>query len=184
MADVPELHLVPNRCEIWSNSVDKEGCGGAIWTNLDVTSAVLKKRSAEETKPIPAIYDEEASAASAKPCTSGHFPIFKQLGWILCEQSSMRPTTAMVTYLTAWKNRQRDLAVIMGIRGTWNRSRRRNRPIGCRGTGKVRARAIVRRRTISTATPVASRSAFATEQFPADKALLACRRTEADAMRE
>ncbi|KRZ85310.1 hypothetical protein T08_9237, partial [Trichinella sp. T8] len=88
----------------------------------------------------------------------------------------------MVTYLTAWKNRQRDLAVIMGIRGTWNRSRRRNRPIGCRGTGKVRARAIVRRRTISTATPVASRSAFATEQFPADKALLACRRTEADAM--
>ncbi|KRZ85073.1 hypothetical protein T08_12192 [Trichinella sp. T8] len=94
MADVPELHLVPNRCGIWSNSV--------VWTNLDVTSvikqndhiescpvgehlaykmkkkALLKKRSAEETKPIPAIYDEEASAASAEPSTSGHFPLFKR----------------------------------------------------------------------------------------------------------
>ncbi|KRY42622.1 hypothetical protein T01_4415 [Trichinella spiralis] len=82
---------------------DKKGCGGAIWTNLDVTSvikrndhiescpvdehlaykmekkAVLKKRSTEETKPIPAIYDEEASAASADPSTSGHFPLFKRV---------------------------------------------------------------------------------------------------------
>ncbi|KRX96956.1 hypothetical protein T12_8187, partial [Trichinella patagoniensis] len=58
---------------------DKEGCNGAVWTNLDVTTvikqndhiescpvdehlAILKKRSAEETKSIPAIYDEEASA--------------------------------------------------------------------------------------------------------------------------
>ncbi|KRY05988.1 hypothetical protein T03_11329, partial [Trichinella britovi] len=81
---------------------DKKGCGGAIWTNLDVTSvikrndhiescpvdehlaykmekkAILKKRSAEETKPIPAIYDEEAAAASADPSTSGHFPLFKR----------------------------------------------------------------------------------------------------------
>ncbi|KRZ77777.1 hypothetical protein T10_11669, partial [Trichinella papuae] len=40
--------------------------------------AVLKKRSAEETKPIPAIYDEEAFAASAQPSTSGHFPLFKR----------------------------------------------------------------------------------------------------------
>ncbi|KRZ85301.1 hypothetical protein T08_3913 [Trichinella sp. T8] len=102
MADVPELHLVPNRCEIWTNSVDKKGLGGAIWTNLDVTSvikrndhiescpvdehlaykmekkAVLKKWSAEETKPILAIYNEEASAASAEPSTSGHFPLFKR----------------------------------------------------------------------------------------------------------
>ncbi|KRX51762.1 hypothetical protein T09_4989 [Trichinella sp. T9] len=38
--------------------------------------ALLKKRSAEETKPIPAIYDEEASAACAEPSTSGHFPLF------------------------------------------------------------------------------------------------------------
>ncbi|KRY94388.1 hypothetical protein T11_12267, partial [Trichinella zimbabwensis] len=41
--------------------------------------AILKKRSAEETKPVPAIYDEEASAASAQPSTSGHFPLFKRV---------------------------------------------------------------------------------------------------------
>ncbi|KRZ96954.1 hypothetical protein T08_1401 [Trichinella sp. T8] len=38
--------------------------------------AVLKKRSAEETKPILAIYDEEVSAASAVPSVSSHFPLF------------------------------------------------------------------------------------------------------------
>ncbi|KRY07566.1 hypothetical protein T01_14988, partial [Trichinella spiralis] len=103
MANVPELHLVQNRCggtslfhegrayrlkragrqKYWRCS---QGCGGAVWTNLDVTTvikrndyiescpvdehlaykmekrAALTKRSAEETKPIPAIYDEEASA--------------------------------------------------------------------------------------------------------------------------
>ncbi|KRZ56922.1 hypothetical protein T02_1959 [Trichinella nativa] len=37
------------------------------------------QRSAEETKPIPAIYDEEASAASAEPSTSGHFPLFRRV---------------------------------------------------------------------------------------------------------
>ncbi|KRX34537.1 hypothetical protein T05_257 [Trichinella murrelli] len=123
MADVPELHLLQNRCgdtslvyegkayklkragrqKYWRCSKDKEGCGGAIWTNLDVTSvinrndhmescpvdehlaykmekrAVLTKRSAEETKPIPAIYDEEASAASAEPSTSGYFPLFRRV---------------------------------------------------------------------------------------------------------
>ncbi|KRX52624.1 Retrovirus-related Pol polyprotein from transposon TNT 1-94 [Trichinella sp. T9] len=41
--------------------------------------SVLKKRSAEQTKPIPAIYDEEASAASAVPSTSGYFPLFKRV---------------------------------------------------------------------------------------------------------
>ncbi|KRZ53689.1 hypothetical protein T02_9078 [Trichinella nativa] len=41
--------------------------------------AVLAQRSAEETKPIPAIYDEEASAASAEPSTSGHFPLFRRV---------------------------------------------------------------------------------------------------------
>ncbi|KRY42834.1 hypothetical protein T01_6089 [Trichinella spiralis] len=74
MADVPELHLVPNRCGIWSNSVDKKGCGGAIWTNLEKA-----QRSAEETKPIPAVHDEKASAASAHPSTSGRFPLFKRV---------------------------------------------------------------------------------------------------------
>ncbi|KRY27285.1 hypothetical protein T01_12954 [Trichinella spiralis] len=80
-----------------------KSCSGAIWTNLDVTSvmkrndhikscpvdehlaykmekkALLKKRRAEETKPMPAIYDEEVSAASAEPSTSGHFPLFKRV---------------------------------------------------------------------------------------------------------
>ncbi|KRZ92764.1 hypothetical protein T08_13697 [Trichinella sp. T8] len=82
---------------------DKTDCGGAIWANLDVTTvikqndhiescpvdehlaykmekkAILKKRSAEETKPVLAIYDEEASATSAHPSTSGHFPLFKRV---------------------------------------------------------------------------------------------------------
>ncbi|KRX77146.1 hypothetical protein T06_2585 [Trichinella sp. T6] len=123
MSVVPELRLVPNCCggmslvhegkvyklkraaskKYWRCSKDKKGCGGAIWTNLDVTSvikrndhiescpvdehlaykmekkAILKKRSAEETKPIPAIYDEEAAAASADPSTFGHFPLFKRV---------------------------------------------------------------------------------------------------------
>ncbi|KRZ88636.1 hypothetical protein T08_4538 [Trichinella sp. T8] len=123
MSVVPELRLVPNCCggmslvhegrvyklkraarkKYWRCSKDKKGCGGAIWTNLDVTAiikrndhiescpvdehlaykmekkAILKKRSAEETKPIPAIYDEEAAAASADPSTSGHFPLFKRV---------------------------------------------------------------------------------------------------------
>ncbi|XP_003381915.1 hypothetical protein Tsp_11015 [Trichinella spiralis] len=80
----------------------KEGCKGVIWTNRDVTcvitqndhikscpvdehlaykmekKAVLKKRSAEETKSILAIYDE-VPAASAVPSTSGHFPLFKRV---------------------------------------------------------------------------------------------------------
>ncbi|XP_003372291.1 conserved hypothetical protein [Trichinella spiralis] len=34
---------------------------------------------AEKTKPIPAIYDEKASTASAEPSTSGHFSLFKRV---------------------------------------------------------------------------------------------------------
>ncbi|KRX25325.1 hypothetical protein T07_13852 [Trichinella nelsoni] len=75
---------------------DKKWCKDSVFTNLDVTSvlgqiphmeacpmdphlaykmekmAVLKKRSAEETKPIHAIYDKEASAEAL---TSGYFPV-------------------------------------------------------------------------------------------------------------
>ncbi|KRX21519.1 hypothetical protein T07_6749 [Trichinella nelsoni] len=40
--------------------------------------AVLKKQSTKETKPIRAIYDKKASAASAVPSTSGYFPVFKR----------------------------------------------------------------------------------------------------------
>ncbi|KRY19981.1 hypothetical protein T12_2042 [Trichinella patagoniensis] len=120
MADVPDLRLVPNCCggmslvyegrayklkragkqKYWRCSKNKKGCGGAIWTNLDVIwvtkqndhiescpadehlaykmekKTLLKKLSAEETKPISAIYDEEASA---EPSTSGCFPLFKRV---------------------------------------------------------------------------------------------------------
>ncbi|KRZ11517.1 hypothetical protein T11_7172 [Trichinella zimbabwensis] len=94
-------------CTAWQNpyvpitSPDKQGCDGAISTNLEVTvvlkqrahmeiwpvdehvayimekKAILKKRCAEETKSIPAIYDEEASAASTEQSTSDHFPAFQ-----------------------------------------------------------------------------------------------------------
>ncbi|KRY26283.1 hypothetical protein T03_14186 [Trichinella britovi] len=69
MADVPELHLVQNRCggmslvyegrayklkcagrqKYWRCSKDKKGCGGAILTNLDVTT-VIKRNGHIETK--------------------------------------------------------------------------------------------------------------------------------------
>ncbi|KRZ80656.1 hypothetical protein T10_10894 [Trichinella papuae] len=124
MTDVSELHLVKNRYgglslvyegrayklkhtgkqkKYWGCSKDKQGCKGAMWTNLEVTTvisqkdhmencpvdqhlaykmekkAILKKRSAEETTPISTIYDQEASAASADSATSGQFPIFKRV---------------------------------------------------------------------------------------------------------
>ncbi|KRZ66055.1 hypothetical protein T10_5875 [Trichinella papuae] len=97
------LNLIPEfdgshqqRC-----SKDKQGYDGAISTNLEVTvvlkqrphmetwpvdkhvayimekKAILKKRCAEETKSIPAIYDEEAAATSTEQSTSDHFPAFQ-----------------------------------------------------------------------------------------------------------
>ncbi|KRX57156.1 hypothetical protein T09_11967 [Trichinella sp. T9] len=97
MSVVPEIRFVQNRCggtslvyegrayklkraarkKYWRCSQDKKGCGGAVWTNLDVTTGGFDK--AEETKPNPAIYDEEASAASAQPSTSGYFPLFRRV---------------------------------------------------------------------------------------------------------
>ncbi|XP_003382182.1 conserved hypothetical protein [Trichinella spiralis] len=117
MADDSDLRLVPNRRGGMSLvhegrayklkragrrilEVLEKGCGGAVWTNLDVTTVIkrndhiescpvdehlaykmekkafLKKRSAEETKPIPTIYDEEASA---EPSTSGYFSLYKRV---------------------------------------------------------------------------------------------------------
>ncbi|KRY27619.1 Deoxyribonuclease-2-alpha [Trichinella spiralis] len=68
---------------------DKKGYKDAVSTNVDIT-AVLRQtchmgaspvdqhlRSTEETKPIPLIYDEEASAAAT--VTSGYFPVFKRV---------------------------------------------------------------------------------------------------------
>ncbi|KRZ02765.1 hypothetical protein T11_11240 [Trichinella zimbabwensis] len=164
MADVPELHLVPNRSgsmslvfegrayklrytgkqkKHWVCSKDKKSCGGAIWTNLDVTSvikqndhiencrvdehlaykmekkAILKKRSAEETKPIPTIYDEEASAASAVPSTSGHFPLFKRVKFTM--------TTNAGDKFLLWQSASRHILVfamgskirLLAARRTW-----------------------------------------------------------------
>ncbi|KRX69365.1 hypothetical protein T06_10207 [Trichinella sp. T6] len=102
----------------WVCSKGREGCKGVIWTNLDVTyvitqkdhiescpvdehlaykmekKAVLKKRSAEETKSILAIYDE-VSVASAVPSTFGYFPpsrriIFKRVKSTMYSHRSKR----------------------------------------------------------------------------------------------
>ncbi|XP_003382341.1 hypothetical protein Tsp_11996 [Trichinella spiralis] len=94
--------------------IGKKGGKGVIWTNLDVTyvitlkdhiescpvdvhlayrmekKAVLKKRIAEETKPILAIYDEEVSAASAVPSASGHFTLFKRVKSTMYSHRSKR----------------------------------------------------------------------------------------------
>ncbi|KRY29747.1 hypothetical protein T01_1340 [Trichinella spiralis] len=48
--------------------------------NTNGKKAALKKRSAEEAKTIPQIYDEEAAAASAELSTSGQFPFFEKSG--------------------------------------------------------------------------------------------------------
>ncbi|KRY25454.1 hypothetical protein T01_1043 [Trichinella spiralis] len=47
IAQYPELHLVPNHCGIWSNSVDKEGGGGAVWTDLEVPAGIDRKDHVE-----------------------------------------------------------------------------------------------------------------------------------------
>ncbi|KRX40245.1 hypothetical protein T06_7865, partial [Trichinella sp. T6] len=81
-----KLKYTGKQKKCWRCSKDKKGCKGAVWTDLEVTAvinrkdhvetcqedehlaykmekkALLKKRSADEMKPIPAIYDEEASA--------------------------------------------------------------------------------------------------------------------------
>ncbi|KRZ66194.1 hypothetical protein T10_8620 [Trichinella papuae] len=116
MADDFELRLV--KC--WACSKDKQGCDGAISTNLEVTvvlmqrphmetcpvdehvayimekKAILKKRCAEETKSIPAIYDEEAAAASTEQSTSGHCPAFKRF------RNAMTSRGARVQYPPVW----------------------------------------------------------------------------------
>ncbi|KRX38540.1 hypothetical protein T05_13032 [Trichinella murrelli] len=45
MADVPELHLVPNRCGIWSNSV--VWLWDAVWTDLEVPAGIDRKDHVE-----------------------------------------------------------------------------------------------------------------------------------------
>ncbi|KRX82813.1 hypothetical protein T06_16344 [Trichinella sp. T6] len=71
MSVVPEIRLVQNRCggtslvyegrayklkraarkKYWRCSQDKKGCGGAVWTNLDVTT-VIKRNDHIESCPV------------------------------------------------------------------------------------------------------------------------------------
>ncbi|KRZ00589.1 hypothetical protein T11_839 [Trichinella zimbabwensis] len=111
MADVCALRLVSNHSGCMSLVYEGRG---VIWTNLDGTSvikqnnhiancpvdehlaykmenkAILKKRSAEETKPIPDINDEQASAAYPMTSTYGHFPLFKWVKFTKYSHQSKR----------------------------------------------------------------------------------------------
>ncbi|XP_003370593.1 hypothetical protein Tsp_09808 [Trichinella spiralis] len=99
--------------------------------------AVLKKRSAEETKLIPAIYDDEASAASAAPSTSGYFPLSKrapgkaipktaQTSWGPANLCPFRITNAGEVFLL-WQSASRHILVfaagsnikMLAARRTW-----------------------------------------------------------------
>ncbi|KRY64530.1 hypothetical protein T4A_12378 [Trichinella pseudospiralis] len=51
---------------------------------------MLKKRSAEEAKTIPQIFDEEAAAASAESSTSGQFPFFREIRSAMYKQQAKR----------------------------------------------------------------------------------------------
>ncbi|KRZ96690.1 hypothetical protein T08_15203 [Trichinella sp. T8] len=95
MADVPELHLVQNRCggmslvyegrayklkrvgtqKYWRCSKDKKGCGGAIWTNLDVTS-VIKRNDHIESCPVDEhlLYKMEEKASAMYGHRAKRFP--------------------------------------------------------------------------------------------------------------
>ncbi|KRZ21356.1 hypothetical protein T4C_13633, partial [Trichinella pseudospiralis] len=52
--------------------------------------AMLKKRSAEEAKTMPQIYDEEAAAANAEPPTSGQFLFFREVRSAMYKQRANR----------------------------------------------------------------------------------------------
>ncbi|KRZ92557.1 hypothetical protein T08_15338 [Trichinella sp. T8] len=108
----------------WLCSKDKQGCKAVIWTNLEVTAvihkndhietcpvdqhlaykmekkAILKKRSAEETTPIPTIYEQEASAASADPSTAGQFPVFKRVKATIVYAQNQRVIQYPVEYIS------------------------------------------------------------------------------------
>ncbi|KRX35460.1 hypothetical protein T05_11786, partial [Trichinella murrelli] len=112
MADITELRFVTNRGgstslvsqgrtyklrytnkqrKHWVCSKGREGCKGVIWTNLDVTYVITQKDHIESCpKSILAIYDEEVSAASAVPSTSGHFPLFKRMKSTMYSHRSKR----------------------------------------------------------------------------------------------
>ncbi|KRY13490.1 hypothetical protein T12_14761 [Trichinella patagoniensis] len=109
-----KLRYTGKRVKNWGCSKDKKGCKGGVTTSLDATAvirrtphgddcpvgehtayrmekrAILKKRSAEEAKTIPQIYDEEAAVASAEPSTSGQFPFFREVRNAMYNQRANR----------------------------------------------------------------------------------------------
>ncbi|XP_003377374.1 conserved hypothetical protein [Trichinella spiralis] len=110
-SDFPKLRLVTNRCGEFVLVQEKKRCEGGLTTNLDVT-AVLRQtnrrsmpiRSAlgvqngksgfvkakRERNETPAIYDEEAFAASAEPSTSDYFLAAKRVKSMMYSHRSKR----------------------------------------------------------------------------------------------
>ncbi|KRX70139.1 hypothetical protein T06_322 [Trichinella sp. T6] len=76
MADISELGLVTNCCGGMS-FVYESRAYKFKFTGKQRKCCGCSKRRAEETKPIPVIYDEEASSAAT--VTSGYFPVFKRV---------------------------------------------------------------------------------------------------------
>ncbi|KRX64565.1 hypothetical protein T09_12092 [Trichinella sp. T9] len=79
--------------------------------------AVLKKRNAEETKPILAIYDEEASAASAVPTTSGYFPLFEHAIWTTMAGEDFLLWQSVSRHILVWATGSN--IRLMATRRTW-----------------------------------------------------------------
>ncbi|KRX88286.1 hypothetical protein T4E_8382 [Trichinella pseudospiralis] len=97
-----KLKQVCKQKKYWRCSRDRKDCGNAVWTDVEVTAVInqkdhieiwridehlanrmenktlLKERSVEVMKPIPAKYHEEGSATSTENSTSGEFLICKR----------------------------------------------------------------------------------------------------------
>ncbi|XP_003369202.1 Pao retrotransposon peptidase family protein [Trichinella spiralis] len=82
MAQYPELHLVPNRCGIWSSSVDKEGYGGAMWTDLEVPAGMDRKDHVETCREYSGVirdyldrgWAEKVDGTSSPPGRTWYLP--------------------------------------------------------------------------------------------------------------
>ncbi|KRY70349.1 hypothetical protein T4A_10291 [Trichinella pseudospiralis] len=97
-----KLKQVCKQKKYWRCSRDRKDCGNSVWTDVEVTAVInqndhieiwridehlanrmenktlLKERSVEVMKPIPAKYHEEGSATSTENSTSGEFLICKR----------------------------------------------------------------------------------------------------------
>ncbi|KRX24210.1 hypothetical protein T07_3802 [Trichinella nelsoni] len=86
---VKRLHIHEPRCDICAQAdpSHRSMSGGSTLGVQNGKNGGFEKRNAEETKPICAIYDEEASA---EPSTSDHFLVFKQVKSMLYNYRSER----------------------------------------------------------------------------------------------